>query len=102
MRFRKMITYGFQYDVKPDKREEFLKISNDALKAMESMKGHIMTKLFEDVNSPNSFMIYSEWESNDDFKVFMNSPEFKNVQNASRDMLTGRPKHKMYETKPMS
>lgn len=96
-----MITYGFQYDVKVDKRDDFLNISNAALKAMDTMKGHVMTKLFEDVNKKNSFMIYSEWSSNADFKVFMNSEEFKNVQNASKDMLTGRPSHKMYETKPM-
>ena len=96
-----MITYGFQYDVKEDKRDEFLNISNAALTAMQTMKGHIMTKLLEDVNVKNSFMIYSEWETNEAFKTFMNSKEFKDVQTASRDMLTGRPRHKMYETKEM-
>jgi len=96
-----MLTYGFHYDVKPDKRKDFLDVSNAALTAMKTMSGHIETKLLEDVNVKNSFMIYSEWESNEHFKTFMNSPEFKNVQNAARDMLTKRPKHQMYETKSM-
>ena len=96
-----MITYGFQYDVKNDKREDFLKVANAALNAMLTMDGHIETKLFEDVNKPNSFMIYSEWATNNDFKTFMNSEAFKAVQNAARDMLKARPKHKMYETKDM-
>ena len=96
-----MITYGFQYDVKAEKREEFLKISNAAVKVMDTMDGHIMTKLFEDVNVKNSFMIYSEWANNEGFKAFMNSPEFKDVQTAGAEMLTAQPKHKMYETKSM-
>ena len=68
---------------------------------MDSFEGHMMTKLLEDVNVKNAFMIYSEWKTNENFKVFMNSKEFKDVQTASMDMLTGRPKHKMYETKEM-
>lgn len=96
-----MLTYGFHYDVKADKRTDFLQISNAALALMKTLPGHIETKLMEDVNKPNSFMIYSEWESNDAFKAFMNSKEFKDVQTASADMLTGRPKHQIYETKTM-
>ena len=97
-----MLTYGFHYDVKPEHREEFLKISNAALTLMKTLPGHIQTKLMEDVNEPNAFMIYSEWESNEHFKGFMNSQEFKNVQTATVDMLRGRPKHQIYETKSMA
>ncbi len=97
-----MLTYGFHYDVKAEHREEFLKISNAALALMNTLSGHIETKLMEDVNKPNSFMIYSEWETNEAFKAFMNSQEFKDVQTASADMLKGRPKHQIYETKSMA
>lgn len=96
-----MLTYGFHYDVKPEFREEFLKISNAALALMKTLDGHIETKLMEDVNAANHFMIYSEWESNEHFKGFMKSKEFKDVQTATVDMLTGRPKHQIYETKKM-
>ena len=97
-----MITYGFHYDVKSEHREEFLKISNAALTLMKTLPGHVQTKLMEDVNEANSFMIYSEWETNDAFKTFMNSQEFKDVQTASANMLRGRPKHQIYETKSMA
>ena len=97
-----MLTYGFHYDVKPEYRAEFLKISNAALTLMKTLPGHIQTKLLEDVNEPNAFMIYSEWESNEHFKGFMNSKEFKDVQTATVDMLRGRPKHQIYETKSMA
>lgn len=96
-----MLTYGFHYDVKPEFRQEFLDISNAALKLMKTLDGHIETKLMEDVNASNHFMIYSEWETNEHFKAFMNSKEFKDVQTASSSMLTGRPKHQIYETKKM-
>lgn len=93
-----MITYGFQYDVKPEYRDEFLEISNKALSLMKTLDGHVMTKLLEDVNKTNSFMIYSEWNDNEAFKQFMKSQEFKDVQTASADMLASQPSHKMFKS----
>lgn len=96
-----MITFGLNYDVKDEYTEQFIKVSRDVLKAMPGMKGHVNTALYSNVDSPNSFLIYSEWETNEDFKAFVTSQAFKDVQNMSMEMLKNRPKHQIYETKKM-
>lgn len=96
-----MLTFGLNYDVKEEFVDQFLSVANNALDLMDSLEGHIATHLYSNVNKPNSFLIYSEWETDDHFSAFMRSEAFKNVQNMSRDMLEDRPKHKIYETKKM-
>ncbi len=96
-----MITFGLNYDVKPEHVEEFVKITNTVLTAMGEIKGHVNTVLYSNVAKPNSYLIYSEWETDEDFKGFVTSKAFKDVQSMSADMLENRPKHKIYETKKM-
>ncbi|MBC7475907.1 MAG: antibiotic biosynthesis monooxygenase [Candidatus Sericytochromatia bacterium] len=96
-----MLTFGLNYDVKPEHVEEFLKITRQVLNAMPSFEGHVHTVMYSDIDKPNSFMIYSEWESNEVFKGFIGSKAFKDVQNMSSDMLENRPRHKVYEAKKM-
>lgn len=96
-----MITFGLNYTVKQDRINEFLEITQKVLGLMDSLEGHVTTKLYNDVNKPNSYLIYSEWETQENFKAFMASDAFKNVQTMSVDMLESRPNHKVYETKKM-
>lgn len=96
-----MITFGLNYDVKDEFVQQFLDISHQALALIKTLEGHVRTVLYSDVDQPHSFLIYSEWETDDQFRAFIKSEAFKNVQNMSRDMLLDRPKHKIYETKKM-
>lgn len=96
-----MITFGLNYDVKHEFVPQFLEVSRKALALMLTLEGHIKTSLYSDVDNPDSFLIYSEWENDDYFRGFMKSEAFKNVQNMTRDMLVNRPRHKIYETKNM-
>ena len=96
-----MITFGLNYDVKPEGVEEFVRIAQTVLGAMGSFQGHVNTVLYSNVNRPNSYLMYSEWENNEDFKAFIGSQAFKDVQNMSVDLLESRPKHKVYEAKKM-
>lgn len=91
-----MITFGLNYDVKSEFRDEFLRVTREALGAMDGVQGHRQTRLYEDVDEPNSFMIYSDWETKADFTAFLRSDGFKSVQAAGRDMLQKRPSHNIY------
>jgi len=97
-----MITFGLNYDVKQEFIEKFIQLSKDTIKAMQEMKGHVKTHIYSDVEKPNSFLIYSEWETQEDFTAFMRSAEFKSVQTMGIEMLEGRPRHKIYQTLNMS
>lgn len=96
-----MITFGLNYDVKAEHVEEFLKVNREVLKMMPELPGHVNTVLYSNVDKPNSFLIYSEWETDADFKNFVTSQAFRDVQNLGMEMLEARPKHKIYETKKM-
>ncbi len=91
-----MVTFGLNYDVKEGHVEEFESYSLKVIGNMDGFKGHVDTRLYKDVAKPNSFMIYSHWETPEDFRGFMQSDAFKSVQNQTRDILEGPPKHNMY------
>jgi heme-degrading monooxygenase HmoA len=96
-----MITFGLNYDVKPERVEEFVATTRKVLQLMPSVPGHERTRLYRDVDAPNSFLIYSEWATLADFQGFVQSDAFREVQTMGREMLTGRPRHQLYETRAM-
>lgn len=92
-----MQTIGMNYDVKPERVDEFVEYSLKVLEAMKGFDGHLETRLYSDVTRPNSLMIYSNWESVDQFNVFMRSDAFKQAIGETSGMLEGMPSHKVYE-----
>lgn len=91
-----METIGLNYDVRPERRDDFLEYARAVLKAMEGVDGHGETRLYIDDADQNSLMIYSEWESFRHFRDFMASDAFKQVTVDTKEMLSGRPKHTVY------
>jgi len=81
-----MQTIGMNYDVKPERVDEFVDYSLNVLEAMKGFDGHIETRLFSDVIRPNSLMIYSNWESVEQFKLFVRSDAFKQAVGETVDM----------------
>ena len=91
-----METIGLNYDVRPERRDDFMNYARAILGAMKGVDGHGETRLYVDDANENSLMIYSEWESFGHFKEFMGSDAFKKVTVDTKDMLSGRPKHTVY------
>lgn len=96
-----MITFGLNYDVKPEYMDKFKEVSYAAIDMMQDLEGHVKTVLYSDTKRPNSLMIYSEWVEDQNFRNFVRSEAFKNVQNMTSDMLEQRPKHSLYESRSM-
>ena len=92
-----METIGLNYDVRADRREDFLAYARDVLAAMDGFDGHEQTRLYVDDADANSMMIYSRWEGMDQFRAFMGSEAFKQVKGETREMLTARPSHTVYK-----
>ena len=91
-----METMGLNYDVRPERRDDFLDYARAIVGAMDGFEGHGQTRLYIDDADENSIMIYSEWESFQHFRSFMGSDAFTKVKVDTKDMLTGRPKHTVY------
>ena len=88
-----MQTFGLNYDVKPDRTDEFKKTLMQLIEAMKGHDGHVETKLFSDVAQPNSMMIYSNWKTKAEFAEFVRSGTFQEALNKAREMLESRPTH---------
>ena len=92
-----MVTIGMNYKVIPGKNEPFEKAFAAVLGAMEGMEGHSVSHLYKDVADENSYLIVSDWSSEDAFTTFMRSDEFARVANWGKEnILAGRPSHTVY------
>ncbi|MEE9259387.1 MAG: antibiotic biosynthesis monooxygenase [Nitrospinaceae bacterium] len=93
-----MVTIGMNYKVLPGKESTFEDVCNGVLKAMEGIDGHSKSFLFKDVNDVQSYLIVSDWGSEDAFNAFIGSDKFKQVTNWGKEgILAGRPSHKIYK-----
>jgi heme-degrading monooxygenase HmoA len=90
-----LITVGMHYDVRVGKETAFEDGFKGIARALEgSWKGHKSTRLYRDVEKPRSYLIFSEWESMEDFQTFMHSDAFAQATTWGREeILEGRPKH---------
>jgi len=92
-----MTTIGMHYDVIPGKEDEFEKGFLAVIGYLKTVKGHVESKLYEDVESTGSYLILSQWQDKESFDAFLRSPEFAKVTSWGRtEILRGRPKHKVY------
>jgi len=88
-----MQTFGLNYDVKPGHTEEFVKTLMQLIDTMQSINGHIETRLFSDVVQPNSMIIYSNWKTKAEFSDFFRSDTFQKTMKGAVHMLESKPTH---------
>ncbi len=92
-----MITVGMNYEVRPDKGQAFEDGFRGVLKVMGTTQGHVKSRLFRDIDSTNSYLIHSEWDSKEAFTAFIRSQAFTDVTTwGTMEILAGRPSHKVY------
>lgn len=92
-----MVTIGMNYKVLPGKEEIFEKACTGVIEVMGGIDGHKESFLYRDVNDGHSYLIVSEWDSEDAFNSFIQSDKFKKVTEWGKEsILAGRPSHKVY------
>jgi len=93
-----MTTVGMQYDVIPGKEGEFEKGFLAVVEHLRKVPGHVESKLFQDVSSPGSYLILSQWQTREAFDAFLRSPEFRSTTSWGKaEILRSLPKHKVYQ-----
>lgn len=93
-----MVTIGMNYKMIPGKEQVFEDAFTNVLKVMNEMEGHSESFLYKDVNNPQSYLIVSDWSSEEAFNGFIQSDKFKNVVNWGKEnILAGRPSHTVYK-----
>jgi heme-degrading monooxygenase HmoA len=92
-----MTTIGMHYDVIPGKEEEFEQGFLRVIEHLRTVDGHVESRMYEDVAQVGSYVILSEWQTQEAFTAFLRSDAFKQVTSWGKaEILRGRPKHKVY------
>lgn len=93
-----MITVGMNYHVIPGKQDEFEEKFAGVIDALKAAEGHDSSSLWKDVADDASYLITSEWSSEQAFVDFIHSQAFKDVTSWGKEqILSGRPQHKIYK-----
>ena len=92
-----MITIGMNYKVLPGKEDNFERMFSNVLHSMETITGHSKSALYQDVNDLQSYLIVSEWTSEEAFAAFVRSEKFQSVVTWGKEnILADRPVHTVY------
>jgi heme-degrading monooxygenase HmoA len=93
-----MTTIGMHYEVIPGKEEEFEKGFLGVLEHLKTIPGHVESHLYEDVANTGSYVIFSQWDTHEQFQAFLASPAFKQaVAWGKAEILRSRPRHRVYQ-----
>ncbi len=94
-----MITVGMNYKVLPGKQQDFEQKFAAVLEALQAAPDHKTSTLWRDVADDASYLITSEWASEQAFAAFIQSQAFRDVTNWGKEqILAGRPQHKVYKS----
>jgi len=92
-----MVTIGMNYKIIPGKEEVFENAFKSVIKVMNEMEGHTRSNLYKDVNNLHSYLIVSDWNSEEAYNAFINSDKFAGVVDWGKEnILAGRPSHTLY------
>ena len=92
-----MITIGMNYKVLPGKEDNFERMFKNVLNSLQAVAGHGKSWLYKDVNDLQSYLIVSEWDSEEAFNTFIQSEKFRGVVTwGQENILADRPVHTVY------
>ena len=93
-----MITIGMNYKVLSGKEENFERMFKSVLHSLESVAGHGKSALYNDVTNRQSYLIVSEWDSEEAFNTFIGSVKFRSVVDwGQENILADKPVHTVYK-----
>lgn len=97
-----MVTIGMNYEILEGKEAPFEKMFAKVIELMNETRGHLVTHLYRDVWKARSYLIVSEWQTQQDFDAFLGSDAFRKTAAWGKEsILASRPAHQVYESKQM-
>jgi heme-degrading monooxygenase HmoA len=94
-----LVTIGMNYSVIAGKEEVFEAACAKVVETMNGIEGHSSSSIFREVGDGEpTYLIVSDWQSEEAFKAFIASDAFKKVTNWGKEnILRGRPSHTTYQ-----
>lgn len=92
-----MIVIRVNTNVKPDKRSEFLAAVRAETPDSQAFEGCVAYVWSENLQKPNEFALYEEWETLDNLNAYKNSAHFAQMGKTLFPLFTEHPESSYYE-----
>lgn len=87
---------------KPDKQQDLIEIMAKDSEISQKFEGCLMFNLFQDVTNANSFILYEEWETAENFEAYQKSEYLDGQRELIFPLLDGAPDSAYYESKKVN
>jgi heme-degrading monooxygenase HmoA len=93
-----MVTIGMNYYVREGKEKVFEDACRRVIESLRQAEGHDESKIYRSIEAGDpEYLIVSRWSSEDAFRAFVASDQFRKVTNwGAENILTGPPRHTTY------
>ncbi|MGI0480827.1 putative quinol monooxygenase [Geminocystis sp. CENA526] len=91
------IVLAGRYKIKPEKRERFLELATVGVEPTRQESGNISYAFYEEVNVPNSFIYFEEWENREALMAHLKQPYITPLLAEFADLVDGSADVKIYD-----
>jgi quinol monooxygenase YgiN len=91
-----LVILAARFKIKPDKRDDFLALAEEAIALTQDEPGVISYNLFEDPNEPNSFIFFEQWKSRRSLDVHLEADYTARLLERFGDFVDDEPSTKVY------
>ncbi|OZH52781.1 hypothetical protein AFK68_22115 [Hydrocoleum sp. CS-953] len=90
------VALSSRFVVKPEKREEFIKLATEATKQTRNEPGNLSYNVYEETTYPNSFIFFEEWKSRGSLDKHLATPYAKSIVEKFSELVEGEPSLRVY------
>ena len=91
MKDQPMIVIRVKLHVKPEEKARFLDFLPEDIKATRAMPGNQRFEVYKSVDEEDTFLLYEEWDTLENFHAYKASDHFKQAGGVLFPMMVGEP-----------
>ena len=92
-----MILVMERYNIDPEQREAFLAFARQLVGQERQQPGCLAFDIFEDVTTPNAFLMMEQWQDEGSLDAHTNSEDFERSDAALNEFIVGEPSWDEYQ-----
>lgn len=92
-----MILVMGRYNIDPEQREAFLTFARQLVGQERQQPGCLAFDIFEDVTTPNAFLMMEQWQDEGSLDAHTNSEDFERSDAALNEFIVGEPSWDEYQ-----
>ena len=92
-----MINIGLYYKVRSGHEKQFEDSFSNVISLLKNADfGFRNGKLYKEIGDSGEYMLYTEWESIESFRKFMESNAYAETVELGKAIIDGQPRHKIF------